>query len=226
MSVAYAEHGTASGGQFIPGRDRSLPRLRQVLEDLTSANITASPWVKPLDSTSAAVVIDLPTVATTPPQVAALDDLKKHSGFTWDQLARLFGVDRRSIHNWTNGQPMTQAHEEALHRIHEIVHLIDDANPFVVRGTMRDRTRGSSIADLLAAHRFDDARVVALGGVVIDERAALRAPSRPLSPEERRKRSDGLTPFDLTQTVGKGELPRPGLRKSTPISRRRRHGDG
>lgn len=226
MSLAYLEHGTASGGQFMPGRHKTLPRLRQVLEDLTSSSITSPPWVKLLDSTSAAVVIDVPTRPAAPPQVAALDDVKQRSGLTWDQLARLFGVDRRSVHNWVNGQPMTQGHEDALYRIREVVNMIDDPNPLVVRSVMRDRTRGAAIADLLAEQRFDDARAVALGGVVADPRASLRAPSRPLSAEERKKRSDGLTPIDLTQAVGKASLPPARLRKTTPVPRRGQHGGG
>lgn len=36
------------------------------------------------------------------------------SGLTWEQLARLFGVSRRAVHNWANGGRMTARHAEEL----------------------------------------------------------------------------------------------------------------
>ena len=206
----------------MPRRNETLPRLRQVLGDLTSSSITSTPWVKLLDSTSAAVVIDLPTRSGAPPQVAALDDIKKRSGFTWDQLAQLFGVGRRSLHNWMNGQPMTQEHENVLHRVREIVHLVDEPNALVVRGRLRDRTRGASIVDLVSSGRFDDARTVALGGVVADDFAALRSSSPALSDDVRRRRRDTLSAVDLLAQTTPVELPPPRLKKVTPNTRRRR----
>lgn len=45
---------------------------------------------------------------------AQLHELREHSGLTWDQLARLFGVSRRSVHHWASGDNMNAAHQEAL----------------------------------------------------------------------------------------------------------------
>ena len=225
MNLAYLEPPTASGGQFlgVPGRVKTPGRLRGFLADLTSSNVAPPSWVALLDSTRATVVIDFTAAPSRPPQVGALEDIKKRSGFTWDQLARLFGVGRRSMHNWMNGQAMTQEHEDVLHRFREILHLIDDANPLVVRAALRDRTRGASIVDLVADGRFDDARTVALGGVVADDFAALRASSPSLSDDVRRGRTDMLSAVDLVEETTPADRPQPRLKKSAPITRRRHH---
>ena len=40
--------------------------------------------------------------------------LHEASGLTWDQLGRLFGVSRRSVHHWTNGARMNAHNAETL----------------------------------------------------------------------------------------------------------------
>ena len=226
MSLAYLDHSTASRGWPADAhRGATLDRLRKMLGNMTSSTVALPSWVTVLDTSRAGIPIDVPVSPSTPLQVTALEDVKRRSGFTWEQVARLFGVDRRSIHNWMNGQPMTQAHEDALHRLREIVHTVDDPNPLVVRARLRDRKQGLSIVDLVAGGRLDDARTVALGGVVADPRAALRAPSRPLSSEVRRQRSDALDPLDLAQSVERGERPQPALKRTSSLPSGRRHGN-
>ena len=223
MSLAYLESPTASGGQFM-GRPRGPGRrVRGFLEDLTSASVAQPSWVALLDSTSTTAALDFPTMPTKPPQVNALEEIKRRSGFTWDQLARLFGVGRRSMHHWMNGQPMTHDHEDVLHHVREIIGLIDDTNPLVVRAALRDRSRGASIIDLVADGRFDDARTVALGGIVTNAFVVLRASSPALSDDVRRRRKDALLPLDLIEETTHAEPPQPRLKKSAPITRRRPH---
>jgi DNA-binding transcriptional regulator YiaG len=56
---------------------------------------------------------------------AAIMELRRVSGLTWDQLARLFGITRRSLHFWASGKPLTPAHEERLHRLLATVRRLD-----------------------------------------------------------------------------------------------------
>lgn len=42
--------------------------------------------------------------------------VKEHSGLTWDQLGRVFGVSRRAVHLWANGGRMNEANAESLRR--------------------------------------------------------------------------------------------------------------
>lgn len=65
----------------------------------------------------------IPPVIVPPPANAASDTLSmsallasihNESGLTWDQIARLFNVSRRSVHLWMAGGRMSAANEERL----------------------------------------------------------------------------------------------------------------
>jgi DNA-binding transcriptional regulator YiaG len=56
---------------------------------------------------------------------SAIAELRRLSGLTWDQLARLFDVSRRSLHFWASGKAMTPSNEEHLQRVLGAVRKID-----------------------------------------------------------------------------------------------------
>ena len=58
------------------------------------------------------VVEDAVTSVATPSELLA--QTREASGLTWDQLARYFGVSRRSVHLWAAGGRMSAANEELL----------------------------------------------------------------------------------------------------------------
>ncbi|WP_156040808.1 XRE family transcriptional regulator [Chondromyces apiculatus] len=97
------------------------------------------------------------------PAGAAIGELRRRSGLTWDQLARLFNVSRRSMHFWASGKPMASSNEEHLQRLLAVVRKVDrgsaSANRAVLLGVRED---GSLPFDLLAAGDYD--RVLALLG--------------------------------------------------------------
>ena len=41
-------------------------------------------------------------------------DLRRLTGFTWEQLASEFNVSRRAVHFWASGKPMTAQHRATL----------------------------------------------------------------------------------------------------------------
>lgn len=43
-----------------------------------------------------------------------LERLKRDSGLTWEQVARLFGVSKRAVLHWRAGNRMSAVHEERL----------------------------------------------------------------------------------------------------------------
>lgn len=43
--------------------------------------------------------------------------IREATGLTWDQIARVFGVSRRAVHNWVAGGRMTARNEEVLARL-------------------------------------------------------------------------------------------------------------
>jgi hypothetical protein len=122
---------------------------------------------------------------------AAIGELRRLSGFTWDQLARLFGVSRRSLHFWASGKVMTPANEEHLHRVLATIRKIDrgmaDANRSVLLAPSKD---GEFPFDLLAAGQYDRVVVVVGAGRAPKPLAlkplsqAARDARRPRPPEE------------------------------------------
>ena len=56
---------------------------------------------------------------------AAIAEIRQLSGLTWDQLARIFPVSRRTLHFWASGKMPDPSHEEKLNRILAVVRKID-----------------------------------------------------------------------------------------------------
>lgn len=94
---------------------------------------------------------------------AAIAELRRLSGFTWDQLARLFKVSRRSLHFWASGKAMTPSNEEHLQRLLAVVRKIDRGSASINRSALLAVQDDRTIAyDLLADEQYD--RVVTLLG--------------------------------------------------------------
>lgn len=89
---------------------------------------------------------------------AAIGILRQLSGLTWDQLARLFNVSRRSLHFWAAGKPMAPSNEEHLQRLLAVVRKVDrgsaSANRAMLLGVRED---GTLPFDLLAAGEYERA---------------------------------------------------------------------
>jgi len=94
---------------------------------------------------------------------AAIAELRRLSGFTWDQLAHLFKVSRRSLHFWASGKAMTPSNEEHLQRLLAVVRKIDRGSASINRtALLAVQDDGTIPSDLLADEQYD--RVVALLG--------------------------------------------------------------
>jgi DNA-binding transcriptional regulator YiaG len=65
------------------------------------------------------------TVHVAESAAASIGELRRLSGFTWEQLARLFNVSRRSLHFWASGKPMAAGNEEHLQRLLDVIRKID-----------------------------------------------------------------------------------------------------
>ena len=87
------------------------------------------------------------TPATTPSRMLA--EIKEGAGLTWEQVARILGVDRRSVHLWLRGQGMSADREERLHTVAHVIREIDAGTPSETRGRLLDKSAGTSVFDLL-----------------------------------------------------------------------------
>lgn len=86
---------------------------------------------------------------------AALAEVRRLSGLTWDQLARVFGVARRSVHFWASGKPMSSNHVEKLHRVLSVLRKVDRGDTLENRSVLLMANEGTIILDLLRDGRFD-----------------------------------------------------------------------
>lgn len=91
----------------------------------------------------------------------AVNELRKLSGLTWEQLAILFDVSRRSVHFWASGQPLTSANEEKLNRILDVVEYISRGSASHNRSLLMSiADDGKSYLDLLASGQYDRVKSV------------------------------------------------------------------
>jgi hypothetical protein len=125
--------------------------------------------------------------ATTPSEVIA--DIKKRSGMTWHQVARLFGVDRRSVHLWVRGGGISSEHIERAFSLQSLLDRIDAGNP------MRNRV------ELLEELRRSDSEGFNLPS---DEERWTGASTKPaekrrLSKSQRRARQAEISPLDFLE---------------------------
>jgi hypothetical protein len=92
----------------------------------------------------------------------ALLELRRLTGLTWEQIARLFDVARRSVHFWASGKPLSASKEEQLYRTLATIRRIDRGAASENRALLLSLHEGHVPLDLLAAGRYDE--VVALVG--------------------------------------------------------------
>lgn len=121
---------------------------------------------------------------------AAIAELRRLSGLTWEQLARLFDVSRRSLHFWASGEAMAPSNEERLQRLLRVMRAVDRGSASANRAVLL-AAGGDGVVpfDLLAAGRYDVALVTVGAGEgrppTPSPPAAVIAERTPRPPEER-----------------------------------------
>lgn len=68
-------------------------------------------------------------IASSRSNAEMLEHVRSLSGFTWDQIARLFNVSRRSVHLWLAGGRMSAGNEERLVQLVQLVEGLPAATP-------------------------------------------------------------------------------------------------
>ncbi len=145
---------------------------------------------RPMRSTMVGQTTAGAAIDGSPAASSALGELRRLTGLTWDQLARVFKVSRRSLHFWASGKPMAANNEEHLQRMLAVARKINRGSATATRASLFDAREGGSLPfDLLAAGDYE--RVVSLLGSAETPRvkpprltAAARAARTPLKPEE------------------------------------------
>lgn len=73
--------------------------------------------------------------------------VKEHSGLTWEQLGRIFGVSRRSVHLWANGGRMNEHNAAHLREFAALVKGLDVGDPTRTRARLLEVTNGLNVID-------------------------------------------------------------------------------
>lgn len=76
------------------------------------------------------------TQVATSATAEAVKRLRVRSGLTWDELARAFGVSRRTVHAWASGTRLNQAHAARLSVLTRVVDGLAADNPEEARGAL------------------------------------------------------------------------------------------
>ena len=98
--------------------------------------------------------ITLPSARSPEATQKALGELRRLSGLTWEQLAKLFNVSRRSLHFWASGQPLSRFNEEQLNRLLGTIQYIDRGSASLNRSLLLKPD--NPLFDLLIAGRYEE----------------------------------------------------------------------
>lgn len=156
-------------------------KFRDYCEELrASATTTLSQHQSPSETQEAAT----PPTVDPLPAGAAIGELRRFSGLTWEQLARLCHVSRRALHFWASGKEMAPSNQERLQRLLSTVRFIDRGSASANRAALLSGgSDGVLPFDLLVDGEFE--RVKALLGAG----GARRPKPPPLSAEARAARA-------------------------------------
>jgi transcriptional regulator with XRE-family HTH domain len=95
-----------------------------------------------------------------PPRTTAHDvlEIRFLSGLTWEELGELFGVSRRSVHNWANGEALKADNIILVGEALQAVKELRRASSVETRLALLSRLpSGERPLDLLRARRWQDA---------------------------------------------------------------------
>lgn len=165
-------------GIGISERTTSTTYDRAIVSDRTSAGPTSQIAIFPTAESQTAA--------------SAVLEIRRLSGFTWEELADVFDVSRRSVHHWAGGKTITASHDQRIRRVLAVLRRLDQGSAAQTRNLLLSSdTQGVSILDMLKAGAFDRAM----------ERAAsiprfARPHLTPLSAEAQQRRKP-LSPVEL-----------------------------
>jgi DNA-binding transcriptional regulator YiaG len=128
----------------------TAPRSTTTSKEILDQNLTAAS-----EMTTSGIAI----ASTSSPEATqkALSELRRLSGLTWEQLAKLFNVSRRSLHFWASGQPLSRFNEEHLNRLLGTIRYVDQGSASLNRSLLlRPDGNGNPLFDLLVAGKYEE----------------------------------------------------------------------
>ncbi|MBK9577821.1 MAG: hypothetical protein IPO40_12150 [Fibrobacteres bacterium] len=78
-------------------------------------------------------------------------EIKRLSGLTWDELGKVFGVSRRSVHNWARGEAVTASHDAMIQAVLEKIRRIDQGSAMSTASRLRSLNGEAPLYSLLTS---------------------------------------------------------------------------
>jgi transcriptional regulator with XRE-family HTH domain len=188
--------GTSVSGEILISRTSSpsivsIPVFSDHTESISERDLS-----RVLERTTSGFLLPWSPDCSTETNRIALHKLRKLSGLTWEQLAKLFNVSRRTLHSWASGQPLSRSNEEKLNRLLVTLQYIDRGSASQNRGLLLQANSDSKLfLDLLAAGEYEEVKRV-LGSGNAPEKPKLA----PLSDDAQRSRLP-INPADLVDAI-------------------------
>lgn len=162
----YQSSGTSASGSMrgsVPHRPNVVivPVFPTLSGTATNEPISDQDLLLVLERTNSGLPLSFPSANSAEANRAALNELRKLSGLTWEQLAKLFNVSRRSLHFWASGQPLSRFNEENLNRLLGTIRYINRGSASVNRNLLLSPGRdGRLLFDLLVAGEHEQVKRV------------------------------------------------------------------
>lgn len=192
--------GTSTGSSVRTQATYRRPLIMRVLpsfpETTNTEQISTWKWSIAWGQTTSGIALSSQATVSTEATRTALNELRKLSGLTWEQLARLFNVSRRSLHFWASGQPLSSFNEENLNRMLGTIRYINRGSASVNRSLLLSPNgNGRILLDLLVAGQHEEVKRL-LGPGNTPQKSLLK----PLSPDAVASRTPSK-PEDLVDAL-------------------------
>jgi len=184
--LATGSSESTSAGGFLSSLPRTPLLVGVILVGLGTSSAAPAAADRGPSSGYSAMATNAGVVSVSPEGAgAAIAEVRRLTGLTWEQLARVFGVSRRSLHLWASGKPMASANEERLQRVLATIRALDRGAASTNRSLLLTIGDDAIVPlDLLAKGHYDE-----LLSRVGPGNARARLPMRPLSPAVRAARA-------------------------------------
>jgi hypothetical protein len=158
---------TNTASVTYPAFDDAPAYLRLIVDALNTSNTMRVARAVEMPHTDAGPAISDFTRAEPHRGFRARDaifELRRLTGLTWDELAKLLRVNRRSLHLWANGQPINAPNETRLRDLVSAMRVLDRGTARENRALLISPRPEGVFSDLLRDGRFDEAQVWAERG--------------------------------------------------------------
>ena len=177
------------GGRATEARlvRKALPSAACVFDDVLTARAANATGSRPYrgvtfpfggTSSTTRTVPRQPVSYLSPDRVqsssSAVHELRRLSGLTWEQMAHVLLVSRRSVHLWASGGRLKSHNESHLLQTLSVMRDCDRGSAGSNRMLLMAPHEGTTPLELLAAQRYDKARA-ALGETKLGGRPTLAA---------------------------------------------------